>query len=531
VNPEGSWWRHGVIYHIYPRSFSDANRDGIGDLEGIRARLDYLAWLGINAIWISPCFPSPLVDFGYDVSDYCDIGPEFGSLADFDRLVADAQAKGIRILLDLVPNHTSDQHPWFLESRRSRDSAKRDWYLWRDPAPDGGPPNNWVSVFGGSPWEWDTKTGQYYLHSFFKQQPDLNWRNPEVRRAIHDVMRFWLDRGVAGFRIDVIQRILKDPDLRDNPVIEAQDGASSGGQRHVNDENHPDVHAAVRELRKLADAYGDRLLVGEVFILDPAEVAKYYGRNDELHLAFNFTLLTSRWSAEAFRRELERFEAALPPSAWPDLVLSNHDAPRHASRYDHPELGEARARVAAMFLLTARGTPFLYYGEEIGMRQQPIPEAQMQDPIARTLHPTLCRDGARTPMQWTSEKNGGFSQGPPWLPLGSDFAERNVEAQRADRGSLLNLYRELLALRRRVPALHRGEYRTLDAPEGVLAYEREYDGRRARIALNFADTPRRLSLGSGQIQEALHSAPGAVPPAQLERVELQAAEGVVLVLR
>lgn len=524
------WWREGVVYQIYPRSFMDANGDGIGDLEGIRHKLAYLEWLGIDAVWLSPCFPSPMVDFGYDVSDYCDIGPEFGTLQDFDRLCADARKRGIRILLDLVPNHTSDRHPWFLESRSSRNSRHRDWYVWRDPRPGGEPPNNWIAVFGGSAWEMDPGTGQYYLHSFFPEQPDLNWRNPELRRAIHDVMRFWLDRGAAGFRVDVTHRILKDPELRDNPLIEGRDPGGYFGQRHINDENHPDVHEALRELRRLVDGYGDRMLVGEVYVMDPEVVASYYGDGDELHLAFNFSFLNAAWSAEAFRGEVESFEAALPDGAWPDIVLSNHDVVRHATRHAGRGRGDARARAAAALLLTLRGTPFLYYGEEIGMRNVEIPVERMQDPLARTIHPRLCRDGERTPMQWSEAADAGFGSSTPWIPFGLDVSLRNVAAQRDDPTSLLCLYRELLSLRRRTPALHRGSYRSLDLADGVFAYERACSGSLARIAINLSDEDRRVSLGPGKVVEGLSTGSGRPRPMSASELELQPDEAVVLLL-
>jgi glycosidase len=524
------WWRDGVIYQIYPRSFMDSNGDGVGDLEGIRRRLDHLAWLGVDGIWLSPCFPSPMADFGYDVADYCDIDPLFGDLADFDRLLADAHARGLRVVLDWVPNHTSERHPWFLESRRGRASPKRDWYVWRNREFDGAPPNNWLSLFGGPAWEWDAASGQCYLHSFLKEQPDLNWRNPEVVRAMHGVLRFWLDRGVDGFRIDVIHRISKDPALRSNPSVEGA-GAGWGGQQHVHDEDHPDVHAALRELRKLLDGYSERMLVGEIGLYDPARVAGYYGRGDELHLGFNFSFLRARWSADEFSSELERFERVVPAEGWPTLVLSNHDVPRHASRYDDPLLGEERARLAAMLLLSARGTPFLYYGEEIGMRNAVIPPDRLQDPLARTLHPKLSRDPERTPMQWEARPGAGFSSAAPWLPLAPDFERRNVEVQQRDRGSLLWLYRDLLALRRRTPALERGDWHVLPATDGVLAFAREAPGSRARVALNFTDEPRPLDLGGGRVADGLSTRAGTTLPAVAGKLELDAGEGLVLVLR
>jgi glycosidase len=522
------WWRDGVVYQIYPRSFMDSNGDGVGDLEGIRRRLDHLVWLGVDAIWLSPCFPSPMADFGYDVADYCDIDPRFGTLADFDRLLADAHAKGLRVMLDLVPNHSSDRHPWFTLSRASRDSAKRDWYVWRDPKPDGSPPNNWLATFGGPAWTLDPATGQYYLHSFLPEQPDLNWRNPEVVRAMHDVVRFWFERGVDGFRIDVIQRIAKDPKLRDNPVLDPALGY--GGQRHVHDENHPDVHRLLRGLRRVANRYPERAYVGEVFLLNPAEVARYYGRNDELHLAFNFSFLYAPWSAEAFRREAVRFQRLVGRRGWPDHVLSNHDAPRHASRYEHETLGDARTRLAALMLLTLRGTPFLYQGEEIGMRAVPVPPERLQDPLAFRLHPNLSRDPSRTPLPWDPGPGAGFTTGEPWLPIGADAAFRNVAAQRNDPDSLLHLYRALLALRRRTPALARGAFRALRAPKDVFAYERREGSQRAVVALNFGDADAEVSLGRGRLAEGLHTRAGAAVPERLGRMVLGPCEGVVAVL-
>jgi alpha-glucosidase len=506
----------------------DSDGDGVGDLEGIRSRLDHLAWLGVDGVWLSPIFPSPMKDFGYDVSDYCDIDPVFGTLDDLDRLVAEGRDSEIRLILDWVPAHTSDQHPWFLDSRSGRKSARRDWYVWRDSKPGGEPPNNWISPWGGSPWEWDPSTEQYYLHTHLVEQPDLNWRNPEVVRAMHDVLRFWLDRGVGGFRIDVIHGILKDPELRDNPVIPGVPGP--GGQHHIHDRNHPDVHAALREIRRLLDGYDERMAVGEVYIFDPAEVAKYYGKGDELHLAFNFCFLRSPWDAAAFRQEVERFEAELPAEGWPTLVLSNHDVPRHASRYDDPKHGEDRARVAATMLLTLRGTPFLYYGEEIGMRNTPIPDERVVDPLARLLHPAVGRDPARTPMQWEPDPGAGFTTGEPWLPLGPDFESRSVALQRRDRSSLLWLYRELIALRQRVPALHQGTYETLEAPEGLFAYERRAAESVARVALNFTDEPVELDLGPGTVITGLRTDRATPLPERGGRVHLSPSEAIVLTL-
>ena len=515
------WWRDGIIYQIYPRSFMDSNGDGIGDLEGIRRRLDHLAWLGVDGIWLSPCFPSPMADFGYDVSDYCDIDPVFGSLKDFDRLLADAHSRGIRVILDLVPNHSSDRHPWFQAARSSRADPKRDWYLWRDPKPDGSPPNNWKSVFGGPAWEFEPQTGQYYLHTFLKEQPELNWRNSEVVSAMHDIVRFWFNRGVDGFRIDVIHAIAKDPELRDNPEV-------NGVQVRVHNENHPDVHGMLRELRRLVDSYDERMLVGEVYLMDPAKVATYYGLGDELHLAFNFSFMHAPWDAAAFRTQVARFAALIPEQGWPDQVLSSHDTRRHASRYDHATLGEERCRLAALMLLTLRGTPFLYYGEEIGMRNVEIPVNAMQDPLARTLTPQMCRDGERTPMQWQPGPGAGFTNGSPWLPFGIDMETRNVSCQMADPTSLLHLYRDAIRLRQQNPVLHRGNFQALDSAEQVFTFERRDGDTRALVALNFGTTPINPRLPAASVHGGLRTHAQSPLAEDAASLELSPCEGAVL---
>jgi alpha-glucosidase len=427
-----------------------------------------------------------------------------------------------------VPNHSSSAHPWFQESRASRASAKRDWYVWRDPKADGGPPNNWLGVFGGPAWSLDAATGQYYLHSFLPEQPDLNWRYPAVVRAMHDVVRFWFERGVDGFRIDVVHRIAKDPALRSNPLAPGTTDSGYGGQLHVHDEDHDDVHVLLRRLRALADTYDERVLIGEVYLFDPQRVARYYGIGDELHQGFNFSLLRGAWSGERFRAEIERFQAAVPAEGWPNQVLSNHDVPRHAGRWDHPQLGEARARLAALLLLLVRGTPFLYYGEEIGMRNAAIPPERLRDPLARTLHPSLARDPERTPMQWDATSGAGFTRGEPWLPLHADAGVRNVAAQRADSGSLLHLYRALVSLRAAHPALSRGAQRSLPAPQEVFAFERSLGDERFLVALNFGDARVQLALGEGPSRGGLHSRAGAEIPGDLAQVALGPAEGVVL---
>lgn len=496
------WWRRGVFYEIYVRSFQDSNADGIGDLDGIIQRLDYLndgtpASLGVDALWLTPIYPSPMRDFGYDVADYCSVHPLFGNLRTFDRLVEEAHRRGIRVVLDFVPNHTSSDHPWFRESRSSRTNPRRDWYIWRDPKPDGAPPNNWVSSFGGPAWTLDPSTGQYYLHSFLPEQPDLNWRNPRVIEAMEDVLRFWLDRGVDGFRVDVIHKLVKDRALRDNPKPPPEEEHPVyhfGGQVHLCDEDQPEVHDIIRRWRKLLDHYGERMLVGEVYLFDAERLARYYGNGaDELHLAFNFRFLWSPWDATAFRREVESLEALLPRSAQPTYVLSSHDAPRHRTRFDHPSLGDARARVAALMLLTLRGTPFLYYGEEIGMRDVPIPPERICDPVGQRF-PGLGRDPERTPMQWSAGPYAGFSTVEPWLPLAEEYDQCNVETQLHDPCSLLTFYRQLIWKRKRSLALLEGGYRTLPSPDGVFAYLREHPEQNLAVALNFGNEPVTVTL-------------------------------------
>jgi alpha-glucosidase len=536
------WWRAGVVYQIYPRSFGDSNGDGVGDLAGIAEHLDHLndgtpASLGVDAIWLSPFYPSPMADFGYDVSDYVDVDPLFGTLADLDRLVAGAHARGIRVIVDLVPNHTSDQHPWFLESRSSRDNAKRDWYVWADSKPDGEPPNNWMSAFprGGRAWTFDERTGQWYLHSFLPQQPDLNWWNPEVREAMDGVMRFWLDRGVDGFRIDVAHRMAKDPELRDNPLVDLDDDPSAearavklaqAGIDQRYDEDWPEVHEILRRFRRTLDAYGDRMAVGEVYLLDLRKLARYYGSGrDELHLAHNFVFLHQPWKPEAFRSVVDEYESLLPADAWPAYFLGNHDHSRVASRYDDGGNGPARARVGAMMVLALRCTPFLYYGEEIGMSDGPIPPDRVVDIDGR--------DPERTPMQWDASPGAGFTSGDPWLPIPPEAARVNVAAQRDDPASLLSLYRRLIWYRRGSAALREGAYRPVaDAPEELYAYLREAEGERLLVALNFSGEPVRWpslpDLPEGGHLE-LSTDPARQPgPVRLAGLAIGADEGVIV---
>jgi len=488
------WWERGTIYQIYPRSFQDSDSDGIGDLEGIRQRLGYVAGLGVDAVWISPIYPSPMADFGYDVSNYCDVDPMFGTLGQFDLMLAEAHRLGLKVMLDFVPNHTSTAHPWFVDSRSGRGSAKRDWYVWRNPAPDGGPPNNWTSDMGGPAWEFDPESGQYYLHAFLKEQADLNWRNPEVRAAMLDVVRFWFDRGVDGFRIDVLWHCFKAEGLPDNPpnpdYREGMGEKLMVLQQHSTDQ--PEALELAAELRRIADDYGDRLLVGEVFL--PCErLCAYYGTAEApgVHLPYNFQLYDTPWRAEAIAEVIERYEAALPAHGWPNWVLGSHDWPRLAGR-----IGEAQARVAAMLLLTLRGTPTLYQGDELGIGKVKIPPERIRDPQdLRQPGLGLGRDGARTPMPWNYGPNAGFSTAEPWLPLNSDWRICNVAAQDERPGSMLSHYRRLLSLRRKHDALSIGDFALLSAANGLLLYRRSVaDGETLLIALNLSRREQRIEL-------------------------------------
>ena len=497
---EHEWWKTAVVYQIYPRSFQDTTGDGTGDLNGITEQLEYLAdTLGVGAIWISPFYTSPMADFGYDVADYCDVDPLFGTLDDFDRLLAEAHRRGLKVIVDWVPNHSSDQHPWFIESRSSLASPKRDWYVWQDPRSDGSLPNNWQSVFGGAAWEFDEATGQYYLHSFLSEQPDLNWRNPDVVAAMHDTLRFWLDRGVDGFRIDVAHFIMKDPALTDNPPApppsdETDFKAMGGYDRwdHVNDKGNVDVHGAFKGIRRVLDEYdGDRFSVGEIHVFDWAEWAGYYGDGDELHMPFNFSLVWSDWSAVAIRSRVEGLETAIPRHGWPNYVLGNHDEQRLATRF-----GTRNARAAAVLLLTLRGQPTIYYGEELGLRETEIPAEREQDPWGIRV-PGMSRDGCRTPMPWTAAPGHGFTVPgtEPWLPFGEDATRRNAEEQLSDPSSILNLYRRLLRLRQDRTSLNSGAIEFIDdVPDGVLGFIRSDGIERTIVWINFTDETRSVPI-------------------------------------
>jgi len=499
---EDPWWKHAVIYEIYPRSFQDSNGDGVGDINGITSRLDYLRDLGIDAIWISPMYPSPLVDFGYDVSDYSAIDPLYGTLADFDRLVSEAKKRDIRVIMDFVPNHTSDQHPWFKESRSSRTNPKRDWYIWRDGKGPGEPPNNWQSWFGHSAWKFDPTTNQYYYHHFYTEQPDLNWRNPQVRKAMYDAMRFWLDRGVAGFRIDAVSRLFEDPNLHDDPILPGKNAYGDPNIAHKYTDNLPEVHEVLREMRRVADEYpGNPVLISEADEPNITELTKMYGRkNDEVQLPMDFQIAdVNKLSAPDFRRLLNEIERNAA-GGQPHYFFSNHDQPRQWDRYGDDVHNDQIAKLMAALLLTMRATPLMYYGEEIGMRTtDPVRKEDVQDPIGKIGWPEeKGRDGERTPMQWDGSKNAGFSTAErPWLPVPPSSAEYNVNAESQDPGSILSFYKRLIALRRSESALRDGRYVPLDRDDPfVFAYLRKKPGKGDAIlvVLNMSGEPRTVKF-------------------------------------
>jgi alpha-glucosidase len=486
------WWQRGIIYQVYPRSFKDSNGDGVGDINGLISQLHYLRWLGVDAVWISPLYPSPMKDFGYDVSDYTAIHPLFGTLGDFDRLIREAHARDLKIILDFVPNHSSDQHPWFLESRSSRDNPKRSWYVWRDPGAGGGPPNNWLSCFGGSAWEYDAHTEQYYYHAFLREQPDLNWRNPEIVEAMLNVLRFWLERGVDGFRVDVLWHLIKDDQFRDNPPNPSWREGNHPYQNliplYTTDQS--EVHKAIAPMRRLVDQYKARVLIGEIYL--PIErLVQYYGEDlGGVHVPFNFQLLLAKWHARDIARIIGEYEAALPEGGWPNWVLGNHDRPRIASR-----IGPAQARLAAMLLLTLRGTPTLYYGDEIGMRDVEIPLEKVQDPLEKNVPGCgLGRDPQRTPMQWRAEKNAGFTESEPWLPIAEDYTQVNVEVERDDPASMLTLYKHLIKIRRSEPALEVGDFEPMETDGEQLTYVRRDRESAFLIALNLGPQPQVINF-------------------------------------
>jgi alpha-glucosidase len=501
------WWHDGVIYQIYPRSFADSDGDGVGDLRGLLERLDHLEWLGVDAIWLNPTMPSPNDDWGYDVADYCGVHPDLGTMEDLELVIDEARRRGIRVLLDLVPNHTSDRHAWFQDALTGRDASHRDDYVWADPKPDGSPPNNWRSAFGGPAWTLDEPSGQYYLHNFLPTQPDLNWWDDAVRDAFDDILRFWFQRGIAGFRIDVTHGIVKDRELRDDPAATPDDHpvVRRRGNRQVFSMNRPEVHDVLRRWRALADAEEPaRILVGETYVLDLDQLMPFYGQGeDELNLAFNFLFVHAELDAEELRTVVEGVESKLPAGAWPVWTGSNHDAGRLATRWAAGD--PARSRVALLMLLTLRGTPVLYYGDEIGLPDVPLDPADALDPVPmRTGDAERNRDPCRTPMPWNAGEGAGFTEPgtKPWLPIG-DAAACNVEDQREDPDSILHLVRDLIALRRDRAELRSGAYASLPAPEGVWAWRR---GDGLAIALNLSGAETTVEGLEGTILLATTSA-------------------------
>jgi alpha-glucosidase len=487
-----AWWQHAVFYEIYPRSFADSNNDGIGDLNGIASKLGYLKELGVDAIWITPCFPSPQVDFGYDVSDYENIDPMYGTLKDFDHLEREARQRGIRILLDFVINHTSDQHKWFLDSRSSRTSAHRDWYVWRD-GKNGGPPNNWDALFGGPAWKLDAKTGQYYYHFFYPEQPDLNWRNPAVEKAMFDVTRWWYKRGVAGFRLDAVDTLFEDPDLHDNPVLPGVNKFGDPNTQNKYNIKLPEVHDVLRDLRKVADENG-AVLVGETYTDNLEQLKQYYGEgNNELQMPMDMMFaLVNRLSAADFRHQIAAVESS---GGWPVYVLSNHDIVRSYIRYGDGQHNDAIAKLMAGLYLTLRGTPIMYYGEEIGMENNdPKSKEDVKDPIGKLGWPVeKGRDGERTPMQWTGGANAGFSGATPWLPVPASAATHNVASENKDPDSVLEFYKRVLALRHENHALLDGEYVALNQDDpNVLSYLRRYKDEAVLVVLNMTGSPQKV---------------------------------------
>lgn len=496
IDAEGhQWWQHAVFYEVYPRSFADSNNDGVGDLKGITSKLAYLKDLGVDAIWITPCFPSPQVDFGYDVSDYENVDPMYGTLKDFDGMQGAAKQRGIRIILDFVMNHTSDQHPWFIDSRSSRTAAHRNWYVWRDGRGPGQPPNNWESTFGHSAWQFDPKTNQYYYHYFYIQQPDLNWRNPAVEKAMFDVTRWWYKRGVSGFRLDAVDTLYEDPDLRDNPILPGKNKYGDPNMEDKYNKKRPEVHDTLRDLRKVADQYG-AVLIGETWTSNIDELKQYYGRdNDELQMPMDFMFTTvDKLSPPDFRKQIAAVNAS---GGWPVYVISNHDKVRSYVRYGDGQHDDAIAKVLAGLYLTLRGTPIMYYGEEIGMtNNDPKRKEDVRDPIGKTGWPEeKGRDGERTPMQWNTGANAGFSTAKPWLSVPDSYKTHNVETESKDRNSILSFYKQVLALRHQNKALLDGDYTALNEDDPhVMAYLRKYKDQAVLVVLNMSAEPQKASF-------------------------------------
>src|SRR5450755_3020660 len=496
IDAEGhQWWQHAVFYEIYPRSFADSNNDGVGDLNGISSKMSYLHDLGVDAIWITPCYPSPQVDFGYDVADYRNIDSMYGSLTDFDHMVDEGRKHQVRIIMDFVPNHTSDQHPWFVDSKSSRTSAHRDLYIWRDGKAPGQPPNNWISIFGGSAWKLDSTTHQYYYHFFYAQQPDLNWRNPAVEKVMLDTTRWWYQRGVSGFRLDAVDTLFEDPALHDNLLLPGTNKQGDPNMQNTNNTNFPEVHEELQKLRKVADESG-AVLIGETWTSNAAELDRYYGHGgNELQMPMDFMFtMVNKLSPPEFRRQIAAVDGA---GGWPVFVISNHDIVRSYNRYGDGKNNDAIAKLIGAFYLTLRGTPIMYYGEEIGMENNdPKRKEDVKDPIGRTGWPQeIGRDGERTPMQWNTDTNAGFSEKGPWLPVPPSYKTHNVATESKDPNSVLNMYKKVLALRHTNQALLDGSYTALNEDDiNVMSYLRSYKGTAVLVALNMSASPQKATF-------------------------------------
>jgi alpha-glucosidase len=519
------WWKHGVVYHIYPNSFKDSNNDGIGDIPGIINKLDYLAELGVDAIWLSPIYPSPMVDVGYDIADYKSIDDQYGTMDDFKNLLNEAHKKGIRIIMDLVLNHTSDLHPWFLKSRSSKNSPKRDWYIWMPPkdGKKGKKPNNWKTNFGKKAWRYDHKTREYYYHSFFWQQPDLNWRNPEVKKAMFDIMRYWLDMGIDGFRLDVINLLFKDPELRDNEY-------HFFVKSKIHNRNHPEVYDLLKDFRQLLDSYPQKTSVGEIYVQppgDPTLATSFLGNGkDMLHMVFDFSLVFTLWRAPGYYKTINNYYNKIPESGWPCFFLSNHDIGRSIKRLLWERNKYAKAKLHAVLLLTLKGTPFIYYGDEIGMENVSIPKNHIRDLYGRLLYPFFGgRDRARTPMQWSDKPNAGFSKQTPWLPVSENYTAINVKT---DGTGILSTYKALLSLRKQYVTLQKGNITFLNKGENnILAYSRKFEQEEFVILLNFSNK-RRKYADSFNNAEILFSTHGTTEFGA--QIILQAFEGMIIKL-
>ncbi|WP_198117597.1 alpha-amylase family glycosyl hydrolase [Massilia rhizosphaerae] len=514
------WWREAIIYQVYPRSYLDTNGDGVGDLPGITAKLDYIASLGVDIVWLSPFFKSPMKDFGYDIADYCDVDPLFGTLADFDALVAKAHSLGLKIMIDQVMAHTAENHPWFVESRSSRDNPKADWYVWSDPLPDGNPPNNWLSVFGGSAWQWDSRRKQYYMHNFLVNQPQVNFHNPEVQQAHLDSLRFWLERGVDGVRMDACNFHFHDRELRSNPPALVRDTSTVtdvnpyGMQAHIHDKTQPENIAFLQRLRKLLDEYG-AVSIGEVGADDSlAVMADYTTGGDKLHMAYSFNLLTPQFSSRHIRRQVEEFNARVK-DGWASWSVGNHDSARVATRWSSGEWTASLSKLVLALQLSLKGTPCLYQGDELALPEADVPYELLQDPYGITFWPEFKgRDGCRTPMPWTNDApNAGFTTGKPWLPVPPEHLRLAEAGQDQDPQSTLNFARNIIRWRRTLPQLTRGDIVFFDVPEQALALRRDLDGHPSVLAVfNVTDAPLTFdwldAVGAAPLEG--HGLPGAV---------------------